>query len=656
MRDLFHLLPHAAGISRILQFIRPVIVSRFARARVPLISLAAESLQQGRPWLALKVVRRALEPDAHRSVSHDVLLPILRQMPCPSHWRGFFERAGSPSICDLSRDGAPGELLHYLIEFVRAVKACEAPDSSERLDTIRFFFHRWWRVYRHEDSRIGRFAAYGNSDQSQPIGALRHVIESSAYMQLARDAGEVDENGEVFHRRCCDLALELERHAPDLAVLLLAADHLAALGRLDEARDRGHRAFDLNTRCLLTQHVLDCVERALERRKMKQPIRFSLLEETSRRYAGKFCPVPFDRAFINPDGDTFLCCAAMLPVPIGNVFRDGRWDAIWNSPVAQELRKSILDGSYKYCNKRSCNSLLNNSLMDNAQLLNTAPESFRHERWRDAVANKTVRIDDVLFADLGYDISCNLSCPQCRLGLVVADKPGFAKLDALRNGMIDDLMASLKIVRLSSGGEALFSRHMRKLMGDINPERCPSLSHLELLTNGMLFDRRQWETFKNLHYLRILLAVSVDASSKEVFESVRRNGRWEKMVANLEFASSLRKARKITMFLISYAVQTENFRDMPGIVTMAEKLGVDNLSFFKLENVGTYSEEEFRRRNIVEPSHPRHGELLEVLRNPVFSSPILGAHNLAPLIASIHGPSRRRKPSESDPFWGELYR
>ena len=72
----------------------------------------------------------------------------------------------------------------------------------------------------------------------------------------------------------------------------------------------------------------------------------------------------------------------------------------------------------------------------------------------------------------------------------------------------------------------------------LNSTRCPNLTHLELLTNGMLFDRRQWNTFRNLHYLKILLVISIDASSKETFEFIRRNGRWERMLANLEFAST----------------------------------------------------------------------------------------------------------------------
>ena len=93
----------------------------------------------------------------------------------------------------------------------------------------------------------------------ESIGALRHVIEFVCYRRLARREGHVDESGTEWREMRCGLALALEQQNSDLPLLLLSAEYLGVTDRLDEARDRGYRAFNTNSRCLLTQHVLDCV-------------------------------------------------------------------------------------------------------------------------------------------------------------------------------------------------------------------------------------------------------------------------------------------------------------------------------------------------------------------------------------------------------------
>jgi MoaA/NifB/PqqE/SkfB family radical SAM enzyme len=642
--DQTHLKGQPLGTHHRLAILRAI--ARFHNDRVPLVLLGKLLLENDRTWEAFDVIAEAVDHGGYCEMSISVLLATVTRPVVKGYWGDFFNRVASPSFVDLRRDRSNTEMFDYLIEFTRAVRACDFLDEQKEADAIRLFGHRWWKVYRHADSRIGLFRAFGNSDQSKHIGALRHVIEFAAHRRVARLGSRADESTAEWLSTCCEMVLGVERHVGELPVFLLAADYLANVDRLDEALARGYRAFNTNSRCLLTQHVLDCVEHALDRQSKGLPYEFSLLVETPRRFTEKFCNVPFDQAYINPDGDTFLCCAAILPVPVGNIFKEKSWDRVWNSKIAQEIRFSILDGTYKYCNKRSCPTILNERFI---------PEQDLSERWRNIISDQSVYITDTLFADLGYDASCNLSCPQCRVGLIVLDKGGVARLDAARDGIIDALLSRLRVVRITSGGEALFSRHFRQVLADINSQTCPSLTHLELLTNGMLFDRRQWETFSNLHYLKIMVVFSIDACSKETFETIRRNGRWEKMLANLEFASTLRKEHKITKFIISYAVQAANFREMPGLVRMAEQLHVDDVAFFRLENVGTYSEEDYRSRNVAEPSHPLHQQFLEVVSDPVFNSPVVNGHNLGPYFSEIHGPRPERPWLTADPFWGHLY-
>jgi len=69
-----------------------------------------------------------------------------------------------------------------------------------------------------------------------------------------------------------------------------------------------------------------------------------------------FCSKPFTWFEVSRDreeGEVFLCCPSWLPKPIGNLTRQGVHE-VWNGTAAQEIRASILDGSFRFCNHGLC--------------------------------------------------------------------------------------------------------------------------------------------------------------------------------------------------------------------------------------------------------------------------------------------------------------
>jgi hypothetical protein len=69
-----------------------------------------------------------------------------------------------------------------------------------------------------------------------------------------------------------------------------------------------------------------------------------------------FCSKPFKWFEVsqgNETGEVYMCCPAWLDMPIGNLTRQSV-DEIWNGEEAQEIRRSILDGSFRYCNRSRC--------------------------------------------------------------------------------------------------------------------------------------------------------------------------------------------------------------------------------------------------------------------------------------------------------------
>ena len=66
------------------------------------------------------------------------------------------------------------------------------------------------------------------------------------------------------------------------------------------------------------------------------------------------CPRPFDTILIDKNGSCYACeCTAWLPQSIGNL-QIKTLDEIISSPMHEHLQKSIIDGTYRYCNENQC--------------------------------------------------------------------------------------------------------------------------------------------------------------------------------------------------------------------------------------------------------------------------------------------------------------
>lgn len=140
--------------------------------------------------------------------------------------------------------------------------------------------------------------------------------------------------------------------------------------------------------------------------------------------AGSFCDTPWRHLEIAWDGHAFLCCPAWLPLRAGNA-RSQTLEEIWNSDFAVEIRKSILDGSFRLCSKIHCPKIAGRTLARRAEVNLPAAELTSA-----APSEGSVELNPAEFTSrvpfgprklsLSYDVSCNLACPQCRRDFMVA--------------------------------------------------------------------------------------------------------------------------------------------------------------------------------------------------------------------------------------------
>ena len=137
------------------------------------------------------------------------------------------------------------------------------------------------------------------------------------------------------------------------------------------------------------------------------------------------CMIPFKHMEMFKDKAT-LCCGTWLKKEL--VYpkdENGKYDYdVWNSEAAQEVRQSILDGKYTYCDKQICphlNSLISTGITDRGIFVKRDDTDFPHYDF------DNIKIDDDCYVkntpgslNFTFDWSCNFKCPSCRVDTIMA--------------------------------------------------------------------------------------------------------------------------------------------------------------------------------------------------------------------------------------------
>lgn len=344
------------------------------------------------------------------------------------------------------------------------------------------------------------------------------------------------------------------------------------------------------------------------------------------RLEGKFCTNPFRQMDVL-ERSTHLCCASYLYTSVGDLSVDD-WKQVWNSDVAQRIRASIHDGSYRYCNKIACPSINRNFLTPTEEL------ASQSDAWRDIVENKmTVLPRGPESVNLAYDRTCNLSCPSCRTEKFAADAEMRTRFDAMQQRNILPLLRDTQIVFITGSGDPFASKNFRRLMEQLGPDDYPNL-RFQVMTNGMLFTPKQWASFPALHKRVQTLKISIDAATGPTHELLRRGARWETMLENMAFAGELRAQGLIDYYELVFTVQTDNYREMGDACDLARRVGANGVFFARITNWGTFTSAEYRRRAVFLPSHPEHAAFLEAMQDDRLRDPMIILGDLSGFVVS----------------------
>jgi len=346
-------------------------------------------------------------------------------------------------------------------------------------------------------------------------------------------------------------------------------------------------------------------------------------ETRSPDLSDRFCSAPFIKFETLIDGTVAPCCAVWTQKRLGQL-DDQTADEIWNSESAQEMRESILDGSFRYCNKRQCTPIAEGTLPKRDEI--TDP------RLRRIIDNNETRVDTPprwLF--LSHDASCNLACPSCRNGIVGADEAQQSRFSKIEQTVLQPLLNSEEEVSisLSGQGDPWSSPHYRSILRymadhDLNAK-------LSIHTNAMLMTEARWNQYSGLAKYKPVVNVSIDSCTPWVYDVLRRPGKWERLEPNLAFLGRSRAAGIFGGFTINATVQLDNFHEIPALVDYGAQIGADSVLLYMMQNTGDHIAPWFVSKDVGNSGHALHLAFLETLRDPRLGLPHAALYDVAAL-------------------------
>jgi MoaA/NifB/PqqE/SkfB family radical SAM enzyme len=368
-----------------------------------------------------------------------------------------------------------------------------------------------------------------------------------------------------------------------------------------------------------------------------------ILNEDGKENKPGFCVAPFRNAEFLKNGEVWQCVSGhwsdqqkkwinawIQSGPAGNILDEEKWENVWNSDVAKKLRQSMHDKTLTYCDENECGFLhrwnredIDDSVYENGYFPIYDDSTIHNlwdakeinptggDKWKEIYYEKPIELkwgpESIIFS---HDRSCNLSCPSCRFEFIQVKGEEKSKSESIQKYILKNTMKDAHELYITASGDPFGGKNWRELLKSISVEKYPYIRNLHLHTNGNGWTKQIWKKLSNLHKIpRIAAEISIDAATKNTYESIRRGGVWEKLNKNLHFIFT--EIDNIDFVRMTFVVQNNNYYEMVKFIEMSDYYQkLNNLrtevNFIHINNWGTFTDEEFFNKNIRHPKHPQH--------------------------------------------------
>jgi MoaA/NifB/PqqE/SkfB family radical SAM enzyme len=328
------------------------------------------------------------------------------------------------------------------------------------------------------------------------------------------------------------------------------------------------------------------------------------------------CSTPFTTLEIH-NNVGFVCCPSWLPNKIE--LNEIPLKDAYNSEPIIDIRNSILDGSFKYCNKELCPYL--------SRLLKYGMESGPITlKSNSPHTTSIVESNTPTKVIMNFDRTCNYKCPSCRVDLIVESSKGIERIEKTIEEIDTHYSANVKTLYVTGSGDPFVSVSFRNYLRNFNPKKYPKLTRIHFHTNASMWTKEMWDSMPNVHKYVTTCEISIDAGTRDTYENkTRLGGKWDILINNLNFISTIKTLKSVKT---SFVVQDCNYMEMETFYNLMYSIFGKkvNVFFGKITNWGTFSEGEFKLKQVWDVNHPEHSLFLEEFKKVATNSYVF--HNM----------------------------
>jgi len=300
----------------------------------------------------------------------------------------------------------------------------------------------------------------------------------------------------------------------------------------------------------------------------------------------KYCSSAWDTIQIFKNGSVSFClCSAWHNnTPAGNLHRNSLSEII-NSTASKKFKNSIVDQSYRYCNKSLCPQLSQLQIIDNF-------DSISIPQLPTTLA-------------LAVDSNCNLKCASCRNSQVYS-----TEIDPDSKHVLDELCKEYRnfnqpvMIYGDGAGDCFASAAWREFL---NRDDLPKCFQFNLTTNGNLLTKNL-DIIKKIKPQLHSVIVSLDAATPETYKKIR-GGNFDLVLDGVRELINL-NIPVHTQFVLQY----QNYQELIQYQQLTMELGTATFGLQKLFHWGHMSEQWWLENRLEDNKNIDQAVLRESLR------------------------------------------